>query len=401
MSPLPDWATWPTSQHPSEFTVGVEEEVMLVRPGSWELAQVIDDVLPEVSPELGRHVAAETHGAALELATGVHGTAGEAAEQLTSLRERLAAELEPLGLRAAVAGMHPFTQWSETRVSEGARYQLLHGSMRELVRREPTFALHVHVAVRTPERAIRLLNRMRTHLPMLLGLSANSPFWQGRDSGLASSRVPVFQAFPRVGIPRRFADYADYAEAIDLMIRCGAFPEPTFLWWDARLQPRFGTLEVRIMDAQTRVADTAALVALIQSLARMELEEGLAPAATIEADAVLDENRFLAARDGADARLLDVEGECQRPLGDVLEPVLEACRPHAAALDCEAELENVAELFAASGAARQREIAGDPADLRGLTASLSEDFTSRRQQLPASGARGDSRRSPETRCHES
>ena len=121
---------------------------------------------------------------------------------------------------------------------------------------------------------IRLTNRMRAHLPLLLALSVNSPFWQGRDTGLGSARTPLFQAFPRVGIPRVFADYADWVEAVDLLIRCDAFPEPTFLWWDVRPQPRFGTVEVRILDAQTTVAETAALAALVQSVARLEVVEG-------------------------------------------------------------------------------------------------------------------------------
>ena len=175
----------------------------------------------------------------------------------------------------ASAGTHPFTVWHETVVSTGQRYELVYGSMRELARREPTFALHVHVGrAATPRTAIRLTNRMRAHLPLLLALSVNSPFWQGRDTGLASARTPLFQAFPRVGIPRAFADYADWVEAVDLLIRCDAFPEPTFLWWDVRPQPRFGTVEVRILDAQTTVAETAALAALVQCIARLEVEEG-------------------------------------------------------------------------------------------------------------------------------
>ena len=123
--------------------------------------------------------------------------------------------------------------------------------MRELARREPTFGLHVHVGVPDAEAAIHAANRLRTHIPLLLALSVNSPFWQGRDTGLASARTPLFQAFPRVGIPRAFTDYAEYVEAVDVLIRCDAVPEPTFLWWDVRPQPRFGTVEVRIMDAQT------------------------------------------------------------------------------------------------------------------------------------------------------
>src|SRR6185503_7587225 len=168
--------------------------------------------------------------------TGVHGTVPEAAAELKALRAALAEHLADLGLRAAAAGTHPSTVWSETVVSSHERHKLVYGSMRELARREPTFALHVHVGVSDPEDAIRLAGRMRAHLPLLLGLSANSPFWQGRDTGLASARTPLFQAFPRVGIPRAFDSYTHYVEAVDLLIAGGAFPEPTFLWWDVRPQ---------------------------------------------------------------------------------------------------------------------------------------------------------------------
>ena len=217
---------------------------------------------------------AETHGSALELASRPHATAAAAAAELARLRAGLADDLAPLGLRAAAAGTHPFAQWSEVEVSEGARYQSIYETMRELARREPTFALHVHVAVPDADAAVRALRGMRVHVPLLLALAANSPFWQGRDTGLAAARVPVFGSFPRVGIPRAFASYGEYVEAVDILLRCDAFPEPTFLWWDVRLQPRFGTLEVRIMDAQTRTADNAALAALVQCAVRLEATEG-------------------------------------------------------------------------------------------------------------------------------
>src|ERR1700732_3013329 len=195
--------------------------------------------------------------------------------------------------------------------------------MRELARREPTFALHVHVAVPDPESALRAINRLRSHLPLLLALSANSPFWQGRETGLSSARPPLFQAFPRVGIPRAFLNYEDYVSTIDLLLRCEAFPEPTFLWWDVRLQPRFGTIEVRIMDAQTTVDDSAALAALVQCLVRLEATEGAAVDRVAELPEVLAENRFLAARDGGEASLIDAAAGCRTPVADVLESVLE------------------------------------------------------------------------------
>jgi len=119
-----------------------------------------------------------------------------------------------------------------------------------------------------------LFNRLRTHVPMLLALSANSPFWQGRDTGLRSVRIPIFQAFPRTGLPRAFSSYEEYVEAIDRLVRSGAIPEPTFMWWDVRLQPGLGTVEVRIMDSQITADASEALAALVHSIAHLELEEG-------------------------------------------------------------------------------------------------------------------------------
>ena len=278
-----------------------------------------------------------------------------------------------MGMAAAVAGTHPLASWEDTEVSPGARYQFLYASMRELARREPTFALHVHVAVPDERAAVRALNGLREQLPLLLALSANSPFWQGRDSGLASARIPVFQAFPRTGTPRSFDSYEDYVEAVDVLIRCDAIPEPTFLWWDVRLQPRLGTIEVRIMDAQTRVRDTAALVALVQCLVRREALERDDDREPI-APEVLEENRFLASRDGMDAKFVDPEaGRCV-PVADKLAEALRTCAPHAEWLRCRRELASVRALAERPGVAapaRGRRARRGPArrparDARGL-----------------------------------
>ena len=386
----PNWARWRPSK---PFTVGVEEEVMMVRPGDWSLAQEIDAVLPEVPPDLAAHMTAETHGAATELATDPYATVGEAIEQLAHLRSRLEDVLERHGLRAAAAGTHPSTVWHETVVSSGSRYQFVYGSMRELARREPTFALHVHVGVEDAEDAIRLHRRLRAHLPLMLAVSVNSPFWQGRDTGLASARTPLFQAFPRVGIPRSFRSYADYVEAVDLLVRCGAIPEPTFLWWDARPQPRFGTVEVRIMDVQTSVDETAALVALVQSVARREVVEKETIRAVGHSPEVLVENRFLAARDGMNARLIDPTRERRVPARAQLEELLDICAPHAEALGCAAELDGVRRLAARTGADRQLEIARDEARLPGLGAALADAFLSRSGNGQAARANGRALRS--------
>ena len=300
--------------------------------------------------------------------------------------------LEALGLRAAVAGTHPFAQWSDIEVSPGARYQSIYDSMRELARREPTFALHVHVAVPDAEMAVRALRGMRVHVPLLLALAANSPFWQGRDTGLAAARVPIFGTFPRVGIPRPFDDYADYVEAIDVLLRCGAFPEPTFLWWDVRLQPKLGTLEVRIMDAQTRAADNAALAALVQCLVRLEATEGYADARdrlpgprcstrTASSPRATGRGPSSSTRSAtAGARCARSSTSCSR-----------RCAPHAAVLGCEAELALVPGLAAEPGDHRQRLIAGvRQGDAVGPALGAARERARRRlQRADARGARLD------------
>jgi carboxylate-amine ligase len=374
------WSDWNRVGAEAPWTVGIEEEVMLLEPRDWSLTSRSDEVLAGLPDDMIERTAAETHGSALELATEPHADIPAAAAQLRDLRSGLTSVLDPIGIRAAVAGTHPFTLWEDVEVSPGARYQFLYSSMRELARREPTFGLHVHVAVPNPELAVRSYNRMRAHLPMLLALAGNSPFWQGRDTGLCSMRTPLFQAFPRVGIPRLFRSYADYVEGIDVLLRCDAFPEPTFLWWDVRLQPRFGTLEVRVMDAQTRVADTAAITAFVQCLVRLEALEGHAGHGLVTRPEVLEENRFIAARDGMAAELIDPGLERRRPAREWLEELLVACAPHAADLGCTEELDSVRELAAATGAVRQRTRAGHGTEpqLGRLMRALHADFTTAR-----------------------
>lgn len=368
---LPTWASWNPS---TPYSLGIEEEVMILDPEDFSLALQTERALQALSEELAGHVSAETHEAAIELASYPHSSAEDAAEELTDLRAALAADLQQADLLAASAGTHPFAMWTETKVSAGARYQLIHQTMRELARREPTFALHVHVGVEDADSAISLFNRLRAHVPLLLALSANSPYWQGRDSGLASARTSIFQAFPRVGIPRPFASYRDYVEVIDRMLRCNAFPEPSFLWWDVRARPHFGTIEVRAMDAQSTAERSAALAALVQTIAHLELEEGYHDPLLLYAPEILDENRFLAARDGMNALLLDPVSETQVPAPTLLTHLLDAASPHAQQLGCENALELVDDIGRNGGADQQRRMARG-ASLSEVVQLLAADFS--------------------------
>jgi carboxylate-amine ligase len=370
----PGWAEWRFDQRAPAWTLGVEEEVMLLDPATWSLAYVIDDLLPTLSPQLAGSVAAETHAGTLELATGVHGTVADSMLELAGLREQLTDELTAAGLCPAASGTHPMAMSQDTRVSAGARYQLLATSMRALTRREPTFALHVHVGVPDPEVAMDVVNRLRAHLPLLLALSANSPFLGGADTGFASARTPLFQVFPRVGIPRRFRSYDDWVRSIAPLIDAGAVPEYTFLWWDVRLQPRLGTVEVRIMDAQTALEDVEALVALIQAVALMEATDRFAPERLLDSPEILDENRFLAARDGMAAELVDPRTSSRVPARVLVEELVDAAGIYARRLGCASELDLVEQLAVDPPAERQRAAARGSAGPSGIPRALSAAF---------------------------
>jgi glutamate---cysteine ligase / carboxylate-amine ligase len=368
---LADWATWRASE---AYTVGIEEEVMLLDPADWTLTHRGDEVLSRAGEDLAGRCAAETHEAALELRTAPHATVREAIAELHELRTLLTRDLARLGLAAAACGTHPAPITGPTKVSPSTRYQVIYETMRDLARREPTFALHVHVGVPDAAGAIRVVNQLRAHLPLLLALSASSPFLRGRATGLASNRTIVFQGFPRTGIPRRFEGYGDWAGTVDLLLRSGAIPDPTFLWWDVRPQPGLGTVEVRVMDAQPRLATTAGLAALVQALARLELEQGYAVPELVDAEEVLAENRFLAARDATEARLIDPVEATLVPMVGLLEDVLAAARPHAAAVDGVAELEQARVLVLNPEPRRQERLvasAGWPA----LVADLATRFS--------------------------
>jgi glutamate---cysteine ligase / carboxylate-amine ligase len=373
-SKRPEWARWNDALG-ERYTVGAEEELMLLDAGGVSLAQSGDAVLRGLSVSLAAHTAPETHASVLELVSSVHADAPGAIAELADLRGRMSAELETFGLSAAAAGTYPLLGPSRTRISGSPRYSEVADSMRSLARREPTLALHVHIGIPDPEDALKVLNRMREAVPVLLSLSANSPFCQGEDTGFASTRTVIFQQFPRTGPPRRFNGYRDYVETVDVLVAAGAVPDPSFLWWDARLQPKFGTVELRVMDAQSTIADTAALVALVQSLARLALEDDGPVRAT--APEVLSENRFLAARDGIQARLIDAGTRQLVPARELVHELAERCRPHAAALGCAGELDRLGRLVAANGADRQRAEARR-AGLAGLVTTLSNRFTTQR-----------------------
>ncbi len=343
------------------YTLGVEEEYMLLDPVTWDLVQHIDSVLAAV--EHGEHESrlhAELMQSVLEVTTPVCRTASDVKDALSQLRSYVAEIARSEGCRFAAAGTHPFSLFERQRITARDRYRNLVDQMQYVARRELIFGMHMHVGVDDPEKAIQVVNGLLAHIPQVLALSASSPFWRGEPTGLASSRQMVFAAFPRSGPPPRFKDYSDYAEVVGQLERTGCIADYTHIWWDIRLHPRLGTVEMRVCDAVTDLDDVVAIAAFFQALVKLYCEEYEAGKPIPTYHRILTtENKWLAARYGLEAPVMDLAtGRRNRvPVAQLIRRTLRDIEPHARELGSEGELEGVREILSrGNGAHRQLRI---------------------------------------------
>src|SRR5438132_2911289 len=319
------------------YTLGIEEELMIVDSSSFGLVSGIHSILGadppsgEIKPEFLESV--------LEIATAPCPDVATAASELAALRGITRNRARRENLEIGAAGTHPFARWEEQRVVSDDRYRGLVHSLGFVARQELVFGMHVHVGMADPEEAVHVANELRRYVPQLIALAANSPFWRGEPTGLMSSRVPIFRAFPRVGLPPLYAGWEDYQRRVALMSDSGIIEDYTYLWYDVRPHPRLGTVEIRAMDSQTRVEHTIALAALVISLAKHLIEDpGTADGSPHAPWEILDENRWLAARHGLDGELLDHTTGERRGVRELAEALLERLAPHAQDLGCEPQL---------------------------------------------------------------
>ncbi|HEU5252654.1 MAG TPA: YbdK family carboxylate-amine ligase [Solirubrobacterales bacterium] len=340
------------------LTIGVEEELLLVDADCGLVAEG-ERVLEQIDDEHRRAVSTEIFATQIELKTGVCLDAAQAARELAEVRQAVAAT----GARLMGSGLYPGESGGAELVDK-ARYESVKKDLASLLATPPC-ALHVHVGVPDPETAVAVANAMRHHLPLLAALTANSPFREGVDSGLASARAAAVRTYPRFELPRAFRDYEDFLRVADQLITAAGVEDYTYIWWDVRPHPKLGTVEVRGMDVQPRPEANAAIAALIQALAAKEIDRPGAPGLTREA---IDESYFQAERYGLEARLMVDEGTAA-PTPEVARAALEQARPYAADLGGEAALEEIERILAeGNGADRQRRVHGEG----GMAALLSD-----------------------------
>jgi carboxylate-amine ligase len=319
-----------TFESSEDFTIGLEEEFAILDPRTLELEHRFEDVFAACQRDevLAESAAGELIAAEIEIRSGRSETFAEAVERQRERRARLFGVVEGMGLTLGAMGVHPWANYLDQRIIDTPHYNRLRNELGWVAQRNNTWSLHLHMGVRGADRAIAVCDRLRELLPLLLAVSANSPFLDRRDTGLHSVRTEIFtRTFPRCGVPSPFRDWDSYASFIGTLQRAGAVVESTQLWWSVRPHHSFGTVEVRICDAQTRGEESFALAELIAAcIAQAALdydEHGYEGRGAPLADREIEENLWRAIRYGAGGRMIDfrrggVEVETRAMLEQVL-----------------------------------------------------------------------------------
>jgi glutamate---cysteine ligase / carboxylate-amine ligase len=323
----------------TDFTVGIEEEFAIIDPETLSLAQRFEELKEAAGadPVLSESVAGELIKSEIEIRSGRGESFADALERQREARVRLFRLAADHGLQLAATGTHPWSPWQEQEIIDTEHYRRVAEGLQYVAWRNNTFSLHVHVGVRGADRAVRVCDRLRPVLPELLALSANSPFLDGRNSGLHSARTQIFtKSFPRCGIPDPFGGWAGYADYVDFLIASNSIVEQTQIWWSVRPHHSFGTVELRICDAQTSAADSTALEALVTAcIAQAALDHDEGVPFDDPAPRLVEENFWRAIRYGLDGKLIDIPRRAEYPAAAVGERLLAWTAPARAELGIE------------------------------------------------------------------
>ena len=339
------------------FTLGIEEEFQIVDPETRELRSHVQQILEDKEGHmtLKENVKAEMHQSVIELGTDICKNTDDARAQVIRLRSDLAALAEKQGLKIASAGTHPFSHWNEQLITAGERYATIVKDLQQVARANLIFGLHVHVGIPDRTSGIQVMNQARYFLPHLFALSANSPFWLGRDTGFKGYRLKVFERFPRTGIPDAFESISEYEDYLDLLVKTTCIDNGKKIWWDIRLHPFFNTLEFRICDAQSCVNDTIALAAIMQAIVcKLYKLQRQNLSFRIYRRRLLDENRWRACRYGLDGKLIDFGREAEIEERSLIQEMLEFIGKEVDELGSQSAVAHVEKILrVGSGADRQ------------------------------------------------
>ena len=306
------------------FTIGVEEEFQIIDPKTCELRSHVMQLVNEVSPSIQDQVKHEMHQSIVETGTKICENVGELRIEMHRTRGELIAAAERAGLQVAAAGTHPFSSWIDQVISPGERYENIVEELQQLARSLLIFGMHIHVAMPDRQTTIDMMNMVRYFLPHLLSLSTSSPFWMGRNTGLKSFRTTVFRRFPRTGVPELFQSWSEYENFVNLLVQLNCIDNPKKIWWDVRPHPVFGTLEFRMCDVTTKVEEACAIAALTQAIVvKLHRLYTRNQSWRIYRRALIEENKWRAARYGIEGKLVDFGKELEVPTKILIPELLE------------------------------------------------------------------------------
>ncbi len=353
-------------------TLGVEVELQVIDRETLALSNSVQEILDRVPERWADQIKPELMQSYCEFNSGICTTVKDVERDLGEKLDWGRGVADELGLNFVWGGTHAFSPWSEQRYSPGERYEWLTRAMRDISRRLVVFGLHVHVGVNSGDKAIQLCDRLLRHLPTLLALSANSPMWNGRDTGLASYRSKVMEALPTAGLPYHMRNWSEYVWLVDHLVATNFIHSIREIWWDIRPHAEFGTVEVRVMDMPASMPHLLALVALTQSLVAgisQDIDRG---AYLYDCHPMIaKQNKWHAARFGMDAEFVDPDTMKAVSAVDMVRTLLDRCRPHAERLGCATEIEGIHDILDhGTGAARQREIFRRTGDMRDVVQGL-------------------------------
>lgn len=357
------------------FTLGIEEEFMIIDPETRELVSHMHQVVEGGKTLLDEQVKAEMHKAVVEVGTNICHDVKEARQEVKKLRSIISDIARKQDCLIGAAGAHPFSRWQDAMITDHPRYHEIVNEMQDAARSNLIFGLHVHVGIENRQIGVQIMNAVRYLLPHIFALSTNSPFWLGRNTGYKSYRTKVFDKFPRTGIPENFSSASEFDEYVALLVKTGCIDNGKKIWWDLRIHPVYSTLEFRICDVPMRLDETIALAAIMQAVIAKQyklMQQNLS--FRNYRRALINENKWRAARYGVHGKLIDFGKEAEVPFSQLLEELIEFVDDVVDELNCREEVNYLREIVKrGTGADRQLAVYEQTKDLRQVVDYIVEE----------------------------
>jgi carboxylate-amine ligase len=357
------------------FTLGIEEEFMIIDPETRELVSHMHQVVEGGKTLLDEQVKAEMHKAVVEVGTNICHDVKEARQEVKKLRSIISDIARKQDCLIGAAGAHPFSRWQNAMITDHPRYHEIVNEMQDAARSNLIFGLHVHVGIENRQIGVQIMNAVRYLLPHIFALSTNSPFWLGRNTGYKSYRTKVFDKFPRTGIPENFTSASEFDEYVALLVKTGCIDNGKKIWWDLRIHPVYPTLEFRICDVPMRLDETIALAAIMQAVIAKQyklMQQNLS--FRNYRRALINENKWRAARYGVHGKLIDFGKEAEVPFSQLLEELIEFVDDVVDELNCREEVNYLREIVKhGTGADRQLAVYEQTKDLRKVVDYIVEE----------------------------